>query len=434
MSFFFRKSFSSGPFRFTVSKRGLSSSFGVRGARVTAGPRGTFVTLSSHGMYYRRRIDRPSSRSAPMPLQQQTAEAEPMDSVFHVPTSELAASDQNELVKTLNDNAYTVNPGAILIVASLTSLFLLGSYPSVGVTILLLGACLGIFVSGRFREAHTHEIHYSLDQAASARYRAIQDGVGRLASCSRVWVLNTSAHTSDQKRNAGAGVLITRKPASAGNIPTKGFRSSLPVPSIGANGVVLHFLPDQILMYLRNRYSSIAYGQISLSTRPTRFVETEPVPRDAVRVDTTWRYVNKSGGPDRRFSNNCQIPVLQYAEVTLGTRGGLSLILQTSNLQKAQAFVSGVVGSSANGVSREVASANEQSTPVNENVAKCYELLGLTRPTTAEKAAAAHRSLAALYHPDKYEHLAPEMRSLAKAKMAEINAAYDLIKLDIGMQ
>ena len=37
MSFGFRKSFSTGPFRFTFSKSGVSTSFGVRGARVTTG-------------------------------------------------------------------------------------------------------------------------------------------------------------------------------------------------------------------------------------------------------------------------------------------------------------------------------------------------------------------------------------------------------------
>jgi len=72
MGFGFRKSFGSGPFRFTVSPRGVSSSFGVLGARITAGPRGTFVTISSHGVYYRHKIDAPSPQqpSPAKPAQQ----------------------------------------------------------------------------------------------------------------------------------------------------------------------------------------------------------------------------------------------------------------------------------------------------------------------------------------------------------------------------
>lgn len=434
MGLFFRKSFSSGPFRFTLSKRGISSSFGVRGARVTAGPRGTFVTLSSHGIYYRHRIDQRNREHQTRSQQQETTEQLPIDSVFHVPSAELIASDQNELVKTLNENASAYNPGILLIAAALGSVFLFGSYPLIGLALLVSGVLLGVFVLYRFKEAHTHDIHYSLDQSAASRYAEIQGAIGSLSSCSRIWVLNTRSNTSDLKRNAGAGLLITRRPATAGRLTTRGFRTSVSVLSIEANGVVLHFLPDQILLYSRGQYSSIAYGELSLTSRSTRFVETDPLPRDGLQVDTTWRYVNKSGGPDRRFNNNYRIPVLQYADITLANRAGLQVVLQASNLQKAQAFVAGILGSSASQAASRSARGEDESAHINGALAKCYELLGLTRPTTAERAAAAHRSQAALYHPDKYEHLAPEMKRLAIAKMAEINAAYELIKLDIAKQ
>ena len=64
MSFGFRKSFSSGPFRATFSKRGLSTSFGAGGARITSGPRGTYVTFCKSGFYYRQRIDQPAKNTS----------------------------------------------------------------------------------------------------------------------------------------------------------------------------------------------------------------------------------------------------------------------------------------------------------------------------------------------------------------------------------
>src|SRR5436305_1802758 len=69
MGFGFRKSYTSGPFRFTVSKSGISSSFGVKGARVTMGPRGTHISVGSHGFYYRERIgpSRQSHHKTPYP-------------------------------------------------------------------------------------------------------------------------------------------------------------------------------------------------------------------------------------------------------------------------------------------------------------------------------------------------------------------------------
>jgi hypothetical protein len=56
MGWSYRKSFGSGPFRVNFSKRGISYSVGVKGARMNFGPRGTYVNLSSHGIKYRRKL------------------------------------------------------------------------------------------------------------------------------------------------------------------------------------------------------------------------------------------------------------------------------------------------------------------------------------------------------------------------------------------
>jgi len=53
MGWYLRKSFSSGPVRFNLSKSGMGVSFGVTGARVGIGPRGAYTHLGRHGLYYR---------------------------------------------------------------------------------------------------------------------------------------------------------------------------------------------------------------------------------------------------------------------------------------------------------------------------------------------------------------------------------------------
>jgi hypothetical protein len=47
-------------------------------------------------------------------------------------------------------------------------------------------------------------------------------------------------------------------------------------------------------------------------------------------VGNTWRYVNKSGGPDRRFSNNSQIPICLYESMLLTSGSGLRELFQMS--------------------------------------------------------------------------------------------------------
>src|SRR3954452_13611264 len=53
MGFYLRKSLRAGPFRFNMSKSGLGVSAGVPGFRVGTGPRGNYVHVGAHGVYYR---------------------------------------------------------------------------------------------------------------------------------------------------------------------------------------------------------------------------------------------------------------------------------------------------------------------------------------------------------------------------------------------
>lgn len=61
-----------------------------------------------------------------------------------------------------------------------------------------------------------------------------------------------------------------------------------------------------------------------------RYIESDQLPHDAQVVDHTWQFVNKDGGPDRRFSSNYQIPVCLYGYIELATRGGFHWFLETS--------------------------------------------------------------------------------------------------------
>ena len=434
MGFGFRKSFGSGPFRFTVSPSGVSSSFGVRGARISSGPRGTFVTVSSHGIYYRHRIDQARARHISAQSAQHVQQETILDSVFQVPVAELADSNQSELVTKLNENVSATNPAIFVFLLSCVAVLLIPSFPVAGIICILVGFIGGTVLYQRFKAAHTHEIHYSLDSQASEGFAAVQSAVTSLSSCNRVWALNTRSATSDQKRNAGAGTLITRKPASIGTLPTAGFKPSLAISSIGANGTIFHFLPDQILLFSGKRYAAVPYDQLRIEVVSTRFIETDGVPRDSTQVGTTWRFVNKNGGPDRRFNNNAQIPILQYGEVVLHTDAGLQVILQTSSLDRARSFAS-LLRSPSSSTSQAAQAPGRQSEPrkpsqVPATLLECYALLGIPRPCTSDQASAAHRHKAGLYHPDKYEHLAPDMKALAAAKMQEINAAYSRIKSD----
>jgi hypothetical protein len=56
MGWSFRKSFKAGPIRLNLSKSGISTSFGVKGARINISKRGTFINLGAKGTFFRKRL------------------------------------------------------------------------------------------------------------------------------------------------------------------------------------------------------------------------------------------------------------------------------------------------------------------------------------------------------------------------------------------
>lgn len=54
---------------------------------------------------------------------------------------------------------------------------------------------------------------------------------------------------------------------------------------------------------------------LGISVTNGNFIETEIKPWDGTIVDYTYKYVNKSGGPDRRFANNPRYPIMSYSYI-----------------------------------------------------------------------------------------------------------------------
>ena len=76
---------------------------------------------------------------------------------------------------------------------------------------------------------------------------------------------------------------------------------------------------------------ALNYKDITSSSNTTRFIESEGVPSDSQIVGQTWKYVNKSGGPDRRFKDNRQLPICLYGELKLTSALGLNTVIMYSN-------------------------------------------------------------------------------------------------------
>jgi hypothetical protein len=298
---------------------------------------------------------------------------------------------------------------------------------------LLLGS-LGVFLVGfvahkKNTEKRTSRLFYELDETERQKYSIIQQTLTHLSSSQRIWRVEAESATPDWKRNAGASTVVRRVPISVGRSNPPRVETNLEIPCVNLGRKRLFFLPDVILYWEAGTYGAIAYDDFRVEQSFTRFIEDGDVPGDSTVVDRTWRYVNKNGGPDRRFNNNVQLPVLQYGVLVLASSGGLNIHLNTSNAQASLAVANcwrELRGRT--GCSREPQSAAQirANTPSGPRV-QAFKVLGLNATASADEISAAYRHLAQMYHPDKVVGLAPEFQTLADTRMKEINAAYEIL-------
>jgi hypothetical protein len=93
----------------------------------------------------------------------------------------------------------------------------------------------------------------------------------------------------------------------------------------------LYFFPNALMIYDAEGVGAISFSRVKCEVRAVAFTEEEQVPTDAPIVRRTWRYVNKKGGPDRRFSNNQELPVMGYGALALSSDTGLNELFYVSN-------------------------------------------------------------------------------------------------------
>jgi len=171
---------------------------------------------------------------------------------------------------------------------------------------------------------------YDFDSEMENNYDALHHAAGELSRCAAAWHIEASGKVYQRKYHAGADSLVRRRATKVRKEAPPFVKTNVETFSIGLGKQTLFLFPDRILIYAPGGVGAVDYRELSVDVSATYFVETESVPPDAEVVDWTWQYVNKGGGPDRRFTRNNRIPVCRYEEMGLSSKTGLNEIIQLS--------------------------------------------------------------------------------------------------------
>jgi hypothetical protein len=196
-------------------------------------------------------------------------------------------------------------------------------------------AALRARLEGTFVDADTNA-----DATTNASYDQLVESFGALARCARIWDITGSQANDRVRTRSRASVSVERKlvtftVADADEIIQTASRS---LRLQNANGPDLVFYAGFLLMETRSELALVDLRELDVLFSTCTFTETEQVPSDSGVVGRTWAKVNKDGSPDRRFRDNYQIPIAQYAELHLSSRTGLNEQYMFSNVDAARLF------------------------------------------------------------------------------------------------
>jgi hypothetical protein len=363
MGFYIRKAISVGPFRFNLSKSGVGLSTGVKGFRVGTGPRGNYVHIGRGGLYFRKTLSGPESRQD-APSISQTAE----DSFQQIEAGSVAQMIDSSSVELLSEiNAKTKRPSLWIFTLSffiILTVILFASNSPIWLIWLTVFVSVSAVVAAAYWDKlkKTVVLFYSMEPAVEDAYRGLHNALDAVRSCSRTWQIPAQREISglyDWKTNSGVDSIVKRRAIRVSEAAPPYFETNISVPLVPAQRLKLYFFPDRLLVYDRGAVGAINYADLDVSSQSVQFHETDFLPPEARVVGHTWRFVNKSGGPDRRYNNNVEIPIVLYEEVHITSRSGLSETFMCSKIGVGAELKKAVLAM-ATPVSDDATVANEE--------------------------------------------------------------------------
>jgi DNA polymerase-3 subunit epsilon len=340
---YLRKSIKAGPFRVNLSKSGIGVSSGIPGMRVGKGPRGAYVRMGKGGVYYRKTLSSSSggsrtqaSRATPAVQNRSVPEASGdvlLQDVTGAAVQELADATPSELLAQINEASSAPSLVPLVVLCY----------------ILIVTIPLGIWLSARNAARRSVVVFYDINDEHAAHFENLLASFESFSHCAGRWSVAAegAVRTTQQwKANAGASTLMQRQPAKADLVGPKILKTNVAVPTLYHVKRTVYLLPDRILVQEGRKFADLPYATVQVSAAPTRFIESSSVPLDGIKVGETWKYVNKGGGPDRRYKDNRVLPIMSYGELTMSSASGLHLVWQSSRPDAAATLGTSVIAMS----------------------------------------------------------------------------------------
>jgi len=185
------------------------------------------------------------------------------------------------------------------------------------------------------------DTEFQLSGPAHAAWQRLTEAFSALMRSECVWDVTADGSKRSGEERSSATRVVDRRPVSLSLAELPIIQSKYEALRWqNANGGDLFVYPGFIVMFQdENAFALLDVKEAKATLVPQKFQETDVNPGDAKRVGTAWKYSNRDGTPDRRYTNNSEIPVLLYGEIRWQSDSGLSEAYMFSNAEAAATFV-----------------------------------------------------------------------------------------------
>ena len=180
-----------------------------------------------------------------------------------------------------------------------------------------------------------------IDKEQAEPYFRMRDDFAGLCECAAIWDVKSHQETDRFHERTTATSRIGRQRVSFQLDSCDLIQWEQKVPHLkNSKGGDLYLYPGFILYRAaKEAFSVIDYHDVNGTAVVIAFQEEEGVPADSKIIGQAWAKSNKDGSRDRRFANNYQIPVAQYASLTFKSDSGLWEEFQFSNPERLVRFL-----------------------------------------------------------------------------------------------
>lgn len=339
MGFRFRKSINlGGGFRINLSKSGVGYSWGGKGYRVTkkaSGGTRTTASIPGTGLSYVSESGKRKSKakahasvnhSHNVPIAYDDNHYAP-EEIKNERADKMVSAGLEEMLASANK---AMKAHSITAICFWVSLILGFAYPLLFI-VSIASLVYGIYI----KKKGTIVLDYTFEDDQASLVAERMKPLQNIAKSKKVWRVTQSSKVIDKKYAAGANSSIKRIKCKAATSVPFPFKTNSTAVSFKAGKETLLFLPDKLFVIQGSKIGALSYSDVTTSVHGQRFIEREAVPKDATIVDYTWQYVNKSGGPDKRFQNNKKIPVCLYGEMEVSGSGvNTDIMFSNPNIER----------------------------------------------------------------------------------------------------